>query len=76
VAYNVDANGRVVPQRTYRGFETFSFGQKKKPSPFATVRVAVALRRLGDLADDVRSVDIARLGSSKGGSGTPVPPRL
>jgi hypothetical protein len=76
VAYNVDANGRVIPQRTYRGFETFSFGQKKKPSPFATVRVAVALRRLGDLADDVRSVDIARLGSSKGGSGTPVPPRL
>jgi len=74
VAYNVAPEGRVVPRRTYRGFETFSFGQKKVPSPFATARVAVALRRLGDLADDIRSVDVARLGSSKGGSGTPVPP--
>lgn len=48
VAYNVAADGRVVPRRTYRGFETFSFGQKKKPSPFATARMAVALRRLVD----------------------------
>jgi hypothetical protein len=28
VAYNVSAEGTVTPRSTYRGFETFSFGQK------------------------------------------------
>jgi hypothetical protein len=28
VAYNVSPEGTVIPRSTYRGFETFSFGQK------------------------------------------------
>lgn len=36
VAYNAGRAGQVVPRSVYRGFESFSFGQKKSPSPFAT----------------------------------------
>jgi hypothetical protein len=75
VAYNVDPDGTVTPRRCSRGFEAFSFGQKQRASPFATARVAAALRPLSSLIDDIRAVDVLALASSKGGSGTPRPPR-
>jgi len=75
IAYNIGEDGRVAPRRTYREFERFSFGQKKAPSPYATARVLLALSRLEGLADDVLQVDVTALGSSKGGSGTPRPPK-
>ena len=75
VAYNVSSDGVVIPRSARQGFGSFSFGQKKLPSAWATARLAVVLRRLGDLAADVAAVDVAALGSSRGGSGTAVPPR-
>lgn len=75
VAYNLGPDGRVTPRSCYRGFEAFSFGQKKLASPFATARVLAVLRPFEDLADAVASVDVLALGSSKGGSGTPIGPR-
>lgn len=74
VAYNVDEDGRVTPRSTFRGFESYSFGQKKEPSAFATARVAVVLRRLEDLVDDIEAVDVLTLPSSKGGTGVVVAP--
>lgn len=75
VAYNTDENGRVIPRRVYRGFEEFSFGQKKQPSPTATALVAAALAPFEELVSEIAAVDVAGLGSSKGGSGTPVLPK-
>jgi hypothetical protein len=75
VAYNVDPDGRVTPRSCYRGFEGFSFGQKRAPSPFATAQLAVALRRVEDLAEEILAVDVLALGSSRGGTGRPRPPR-
>lgn len=75
VAYNFGADGKVTPQSCYRGFEQFSFGQKKQPSPFATARLAVVLRRFDDLTEDIRAVNVSRLASSRGGTGQPVPPK-
>jgi hypothetical protein len=75
VAYNVAADGTVTPQSCYRGFEDYSFGQKKRPSPFATARLHQVLRRLDDLADEAADVDVAALASSRGGTGTARPPR-
>ena len=74
VAYTMDAHGRVVPRSCFKGFEEYSFGRKKQPSALATALTAVALRRLSDLADEIRAVDVMALGSSKGGSGRPLPP--
>jgi len=76
VAYNVAADGRVTPQSCYRGFEDYSFGQKKVPSPFATARVRQVLHRLDALAPEAAAVEIGALASSKGGTGTPRPPRV
>lgn len=75
VAYNVAADGTVTPRSAYRGFEGFSFGQKKQPSPIATALLVAVAARFGDLAEDIAAVDVTRLGSSKGGTGTPRPPR-
>jgi len=75
VAYNVDHDGTVTPRRCSRGFEAWSFGQKRSPSAFATARVAAALRRLSPIAAEIAAVDVLALGSSKGGTGSPVPPR-
>ena len=75
VAYNVHPDGRVTPRRCSRGFERYSFGQKRSPSAFATARVAVALRRLSPIADEIAAVDVLAIGSSKGGTGSPEPPR-
>ncbi len=75
VAYNVDADGTVTPRSCSRGFEAHSFGQKKRPSGYATARVAQVLRPLGVIAEEIRAVDVLALGSSKGGTGVPRPPR-
>ncbi len=75
VAYSMTAEGQVVPQSIFRGFEKHSFGQKSQPSPFSTARVLTVLHRLDDLAAEAGSVDIAGLASSKGGTGHPIAPR-
>jgi hypothetical protein len=75
VAYTVAGDGTVTPLSCFKGYEELSIGQKKVPSGLATARVAVALRRLDDLAEEIQSVDVGSLGSSKGGDGTPLPPR-
>jgi hypothetical protein len=74
IAYNMAEDGLVVPRSTYREFEGFSFGQKKKPSAFATAQVLTVLHRFDDLAAEVRTIDVATLTSSKGGSGLAVLP--
>lgn len=76
VAYNVAADGRVTPQSCYRGFEAYSFGQKRMPSPFATARIRQVLHRLDALSDEAAAVDVGGLGSSKGGTGSPRLPRV
>ena len=68
-------DGTVTPRSCYRGFEAFSFGQKRDPSPFATARVAELLRRFDPIASDIAAVDVHSLAGSKGGTGTPVAPR-
>ena len=75
VAYNVAADGTVTPRSCYRGFEAYSFGQKKLPSPYATARVLAVLCRFDDLAAEARDVDVLALSSSKGGTGRPQPPK-
>lgn len=75
IRYNMNDRGRVVPRSTYRGFETFSFGQKRIPSAFATARVIAILHRVDDLAREAAAVDVTRLASSKGGAGHAAPPR-
>ena len=67
---------RVTPLATFKGFEAYSFGQKKNPSPFATALVWAALKRFEPVAEMIADVDVAALGSSKGGTGTAMPPRL
>jgi hypothetical protein len=57
------------------GFESFSFGQKHRPSAWATARVCTVLRRFDSLADEIAAVDVLALTSSKGGTGTARPPR-
>ncbi|MCX5998603.1 MAG: hypothetical protein NTU41_03160, partial [Chloroflexi bacterium] len=37
VAYNFNPDGKVTPRSCYQGYEAYSFGQKKQPSPWATV---------------------------------------
>jgi hypothetical protein len=74
VAYNVSPEGTVTPRSTYRGFETFSFGQKKRPSPLATALLLAVLHRLDDLAPAAAAVDVTALFSSKGGRGTAMIP--
>lgn len=74
VAYNISADGTVTPRSTYRGFERWSFGQKKHSSPFATALLLAVLHRIDDLAPAAATVDVRALASSKGGIGTAVPP--
>lgn len=76
IAYNVADDGTVTPRSCYRGFEDYSFGQKKHPSPFATARLLQVLARFADLRDEAAAVDVTALGSSKGGTGTARPPKL
>ena len=75
IAYNVDrTTGTVTPRSCFKGFEGFSFGQKKVPSPFATARVLATLTPLSGLADEIARVDVTALTSSKGGTGTALAP--
>ena len=76
VAYNFGSAGRVTPRSCYKGFEAFSFGQKKQPSPFATARLAAVVRRFGSLCGPAADIDVLTLDSSKGGTGTPVAPKV
>jgi hypothetical protein len=75
LAYNVAPDATVTPVSTFRGFEQYSFGQKRRPSPFATALVWAALKRLEPMAEQIAAVDVMALGSSKGGTGVPMPPR-
>jgi hypothetical protein len=74
VAYNCDPSARVTPRSCYQGFEGFSFGQKKRPSPFATARLAAVVKRLDDLADDAARIDVPALGGGPGSHSRPVSP--
>ena len=74
VRYNIGPDGRVTPRSAFQGFSSFSFGQRKTPSAFATARVLAVLHRLDDLAVEAAAVDITALGSSKGGTGVALPP--
>jgi len=48
----------VTPRSCYQGFAGFSFGQKKVPSPFATARLAVVLRRFDDMAAEIAGINV------------------
>lgn len=74
IRYNTTTQGQVIPHSAYRGFETFSFGQKKHPSPYATARLLAILHRLDDLAASALAVDVTSLTSSRGGTGRALPP--
>jgi hypothetical protein len=76
LAYNVAADGRVTPLSAVKGGEWMSLGQKKEPSPTATAIVWARRAALTELADEIAAVDVMRLASSKGGSGTPMPPKV
>jgi hypothetical protein len=74
LAYNVAADGRVTPQSVFQGWDWLSLGQKKEPSPLATAMVWARLAALEGLAHEIAAVDVLALGSSKGGTGSPMPP--
>jgi len=74
-AYNIAPDGTVTPASCFRGFEHLSLGQKRRPSPFATARLHAVLARFAGLEDEIVAVDVAGLGSSRGGSGAPVMPK-
>lgn len=70
-----EPDGTVTPRSIRKGFESFSFGQKKRPSAWATARVCTVLRRVDVLADEIAVVDVFSLSSSKGGAGVARSPR-
>lgn len=76
LAYNVSSDGTVTPLSTFKGFEAYSFGQKRHPSPFATALLWAALKRLEPIAEQIAAVDVLALASSKGGTGVAMPPRV
>jgi hypothetical protein len=65
IAYDFGPDGRVTPGSCYRGYEGFSWGQKKAPSPLATGVLCGALRRLDELAREIRAVDVLELGRTR-----------
>lgn len=65
VAYNVPPDGTVTPRSTYRGFEIYSFGRKKRPSPFATALLLAVLHCIDDLAPAAAAIGVWALTSSK-----------
>lgn len=75
IAYNTGEGGRVTPRRACRGFEALSLGRKREPSPTATALLVAALAPLAELSAEIAAVDVAALQSSKGGTGTPIPPK-
>ncbi len=75
LAYNVGEDGAVTPRSVYRGFTGCCYGQKRTASPIATARLAAVVVPFSSLAEEVAAVDVHRLASAKGGTGTPRPPR-
>jgi hypothetical protein len=51
-------------------------GQKREPSAFATAHLLAILRRFDDLVNDIRSVEVHTLASSRGGRGIARPPQV
>ena len=49
LATTVGADGMVTPRSSYKGFDTYSFGQKRQPSPWATARICGLLRGFSSL---------------------------
>jgi hypothetical protein len=45
-------DGFITPRSCYQGFEDYSFGQKKRPSPWATARICGLLRGYSELMED------------------------
>lgn len=74
IAYNFGKGGLVTPRSCYRGYTDFSFGQKKRPSPFASARLLSVLRRFNGLANQIGEIDVSALPSSRSDSPTCVPP--
>jgi hypothetical protein len=60
LATSVGSDGLVTPRSCYKGFEGYSFGQKKRPSTWATARVCSLLRPYSAIA----AVSPARRGPS------------
>ncbi|MBI5531114.1 MAG: hypothetical protein HY898_00260 [Deltaproteobacteria bacterium] len=52
LASTVRPDGGVIPQSCYKGFESYSFGQKKLPSPWATARLCGFLRAFSPILVD------------------------
>lgn len=75
-AANLDGQARVVPRSVYRGFEAFSFGQKREPSPVATAWVCATLAAFDDVADEAAAVDVPALEPAKGSAGVRVAARV
>ncbi|MBL8626138.1 MAG: hypothetical protein JNK64_32790 [Myxococcales bacterium] len=44
LASTFDADGMITPRSCYQGFADYSFGQKQRPSPWATARACGLLR--------------------------------
>jgi hypothetical protein len=76
LAYNVAVDGTVTPQSAFQGWEWLSFGQKKQPSALATAMVWTRLAAIEELAGEIAAVDVLALASSKGGTGTVLPPKI
>ncbi|MDI6712325.1 MAG: winged helix DNA-binding domain-containing protein [Anaerosomatales bacterium] len=57
---NLDAEGRVVPQRVAPGFRDLSVGRKGEPSPLATAFVLAAIRPLAAMSGEIAAVEPAR----------------
>jgi hypothetical protein len=49
LASSFGPDGMVTPRSCYKGFEEYSFGQKKLPSPWATARLCGILRTVAQL---------------------------
>ncbi|GIH78239.1 hypothetical protein [Planobispora longispora] len=60
IAYNIGAEGIVLPRSAYHGWAGFSFGRKHAPSPLATAWLLKVLHRLDDLAPEAALVDVRR----------------
>jgi hypothetical protein len=76
LAYNVAADGTVTPQSAFQGWEWLSFGQKKLPSPLATAMIWTRLAAIEELAGEIAAINVLKLASSKGGTGTALPPKI
>jgi hypothetical protein len=50
LASAIGPDGLVTPRSCFKGFEDWSFGQKKTPSPWATARLCGVLRPFSSLA--------------------------